>query len=164
MAAGRPKKLREAGLNITSMMDMFTIVLVFLLKNFEAEGNLLTQADNLKLPTSVSKKTVKEISLTVVIDNEQILVDSKPVLSTADVLASETVLINPIKEEFEKLREMELKAALLTGQDTDEEEGGKVVIQIDKNIPYDVMYKVMATAGASGYSNISFAVIQKLAE
>jgi biopolymer transport protein ExbD len=164
MAAGRPKKLREAGLNITSMMDMFTIVLVFLLKNFEAEGNLLTQADNLKLPTSVSKKTVKEISLTVVVDNEQILVDSKPVLSTADVLASETVLINPIKDEFEKLREMELKAALLTGKDTDEEEGGKVVIQIDKNIPYDVMYKVMATAGASGYSNISFAVIQKLAE
>lgn len=164
MAAGRPKKLREAGLNITSMMDMFTIVLVFLLKNFEAEGNLLTQADNLKLPTSVSKKTVKEISLTVVVDGEQILVDSKPVLSTADVLASETVLINPIKDEFDKLREMELKAALLTGQDTDEEEGGKVIIQIDKNIPYDVMYKVMATAGASGYSNISFAVIQKLAE
>jgi len=122
MAAGRPKKLREAGLNITSMMDMFTIVLVFLLKNFEAEGNLLTQADNLKLPTSVSKKTVKEISLTVVVDNEQILVDSKPVLSTDDVLASETVLINPIKDEFEKLREMELKAALLTGKDTDEEE------------------------------------------
>lgn len=164
MAAGRPKKLREAGLNITSMMDMFTIVLVFLLKNFEAEGNLLTQADNLKLPTSVSKKTVKEISLTVVVDNEQVLVDSKPIASTADVLASETVLINPIKEEFDKLREVELKAALLAGKDSDEEEGGKVIIQIDKNIPYDVMYKVMATAGASGYSNISFAVIRKLAE
>lgn len=164
MAAGRPKKVQKGGLNITSMMDMFTIVLVFLLKNFEAEGNLLTQADNLKLPTSVSKKTVKEISLTVVVDNEQILVDSKPVLSTADVLASETVLINPIKDEFDKLRETELKAALLAGKDTDEDEGGKVIIQIDKNIPYDVMYKVMATAGASGYSNISFAVIQKLAE
>jgi len=164
MAAGRPKKLREAGLNITSMMDMFTIVLVFLLKNFEAEGNLLTQADNLKLPNSVSKKTVKEISLTVVVDNEQVLVDSKPIVATSEVLASETVLINPMKETFDKLREMELKAALLTGKDTDEEEGGKVIIQIDKNIPYDVMYKVMATAGASGYSNISFAVIQKLAE
>jgi biopolymer transport protein ExbD len=164
MAAGRPKKLREGGLNITSMMDMFTIVLVFLLKNFEAKGNLLTQADNLKLPTSVSKKTVKEISLTVVVDNEQVLVDSKPIATTADVLASETVLINPIKEEFDKLREVELKAALLAGKDSDEEEGGKVIIQIDKNIPYDVMYKVMATAGASGYSNISFAVIQKLAE
>jgi len=164
MAAGRPKKKPEGGLNITSMMDMFTIVLVFLLKNFEAEGNLLTQADNLKLPNSVSKKTVKEISLTVVVDNEQILVDSKPVLTTADVLASETVLINPIKDEFDKLRETELKAALLAGKDTDEDEGGKVIIQIDKNIPYDVMYKVMATAGASGYSNISFAVIQKLSE
>ena len=102
--------------------------------------------------------------MTVVVDNEQILVDSKPVLSTADVLASETVLINPIKDEFDKLRETELKAALLAGKDTDEDEGGKVIIQIDKNIPYDVMYKVMATAGASGYSNISFAVIQKLAE
>ena len=47
----------SAKLNITSMMDVLTIVLVFLLKNFESEGNLLTQADNLKLPYSVSKKT-----------------------------------------------------------------------------------------------------------
>jgi biopolymer transport protein ExbD len=164
MAKQRRQKRIEGGLNITSMMDMFTIVLVFLLKNFEAEGNLLTQADNLKLPNSVSKKTVKEISLTVVVDGDEVLVDSKPIVKTADILASETVLINPMKEAFDKLRETELKAALLTGKDTDEEEGGKVIIQIDRNIPYDVMYKVMATAGSAGYSNISFAVIQKLVD
>lgn len=164
MAKQRRQKRIEGGLNITSMMDMFTIVLVFLLKNFEAEGNLLTQADNLKLPSSVSKKTVKEISLTVVVDSDEVLVDSKPIVKTADILASETVLINPMKEAFDKLRETELKAALLTGKDTDEEEGGKVIIQIDRNIPYDVMYKVMATAGSAGYSNISFAVIQKLVD
>ena len=65
---------KEASLNITSMMDAFTIVLVFLLKSFAAEGNLLTQADNLKLPYSVSQKQPTEVSLIVIVDADQIIV------------------------------------------------------------------------------------------
>ena len=57
------KKKNELFLQITSMMDMFTIILVFLLKSFSAEGSLLTNADNLVLPNSQSKKKPTEVNL-----------------------------------------------------------------------------------------------------
>jgi len=160
-----PKKARSYGddnanLNITSLMDVLTIVLVFLLKNFESEGNLLTMADNLKLPNSASKVTPKEVMLTVVVDNEQILVDNTPVSKTADVLAQDSLRVGPMSDLLQEKRKEEKEAAMRRGEDADET--GKVIVQIDKNIPYDVMYKVMATCGASGYGNIAFAVMQRL--
>ena len=66
------------------------------------------------------------------------------------------------KAQLEKKREEEKKAALAQGNDPDT--GGKVVVQLDKNMSFDVMYKVMATCGWAGYSNVSFAVVMKNAE
>lgn len=148
-------------LNITSLMDVLTIVLVFLLKNFESEGNLLTMADNLKLPNSASKVTPKEVMLTVVVDNEQILVDNTPVVKTAAVAAQDSLRVGPMSDLLMEKRKEEKEAAMRRGEDASET--GKVIVQIDKNIPYDIMYKVMATCGASGYGNIAFAVMQRLA-
>jgi biopolymer transport protein ExbD len=155
-------KKKNDGLNITSMMDMMTIVLVFLLKSFDAEGNLLTQADNLRLPLSVSRKQVKEIALTVIVDNDNVLVDGTTVANTSDVAAQDSLLIAPMLDLMKEKREAEVKALLAKG--TVEEESGRVIVQLDKNIPYDIMYKVMATCGFSGYGNVGFAVIQKNAE
>ncbi len=155
-------KKKSDSLNITSMMDMMTIVLVFLLKSFDAEGNLLTQADNLRLPLSVSRKQVKEIALTVIVDNDNILVDGTTVANTSDVAAQDSLLVAPMLDLMKEKREAEVKALLAKG--TVEEESGRVIVQLDKNIPYDIMYKVMATCGFSGYGNVGFAVIQKNAE
>ena len=73
MAKGKGKKVpRSADLNITSMMDMFTIILVFLLKSFSADGSILTNADNLVLPNSESKKKPQEVNLQVAVTNDMI--------------------------------------------------------------------------------------------
>ena len=58
--ARRRRNPEDVKLNITSMMDMFTIILVFLLKNFSTEGNL-TPADNLTLPKSTVEKEQKKL-------------------------------------------------------------------------------------------------------
>ncbi len=164
MASSRVQhKKKNDSLNITSMMDMMTIVLVFLLKSFDAEGNLLTQADNLRLPNSVSRKMVKEIALTVIVDNDHVLVDGTTVANTPDVAAQDSLLVAPMLDLMKEKREAEKKALLAKGTDQ-AEESGKVIVQLDKNIPYDIMYKVMATCGFSGYGNVGFAVIQKNAE
>jgi biopolymer transport protein ExbD len=148
-------------LNITSMMDAFTIVLVFLLKSFAAEGNLLTQADNLKLPYSVSQKQPTEVALLVVVDADQVLIDNVPVIETKLVRAQDSLLVAPMVEELKKKRAAEKKAALIRGDDGDGEEGGKVIVQLDKNTEYDIMYKVMATCGFAEYNNVAFAVVQR---
>ena len=59
MARRSRKVPRSSDLNITSMMDMFTIILVFLLKSFSAEGSILTNADNLVLPNSESRRSLR---------------------------------------------------------------------------------------------------------
>lgn len=158
----RDFKGKAQGLQLTSMMDMFTIVLVFLIKQVDSEGNLLTQADNLKLPLSTSVKTPKEVTLTVVVDASHVLIDDEQVEETEVIGKQDSLLVGSMIPVLEEKREAEKKLALAKGEDADE--AGSIIVQLDKNQAYDIMYKVMATCGWSGYTNIAFAIIQKNAE
>ena len=87
------------------------------------------------------------------------VVDNQKIIPTPDVMAQEDLLITKVDSVLKERRETEREHALKAGLPADE--AGNIIIQIDKNIPYDVMYKVMATCGFSGYTNISFAVMMK---
>lgn len=145
--------------SLTSMMDMMTIILVFMIKNIDAEGQLVTQAENLILPVSTSRVQPKEVSLTVIVDNNYVLVDNGKVVTTKEVLDQEELLIPMVDSVLKERRQTEKEHALRMGLPADEP--GNIIVQIDKNIPYDAMYKVMATCGFSGYTNIAFAVSMK---
>ncbi len=157
-----PKKKRPEGLNITSMMDMFTIILVFLLKSYSADGSVLTNADNLVLPNSISKKKPQEVNLQVAVTQDMILVDNQPICPTEDIKRIAQTEHDPIASKLEE----RLNAAF-----SQEEEMvkmgalnqvmGKVVIQVDKNIEFDVLFKVMNTCGKVGYNKMNFAVMER---
>ncbi|MBR3668714.1 MAG: biopolymer transporter ExbD [Fibrobacter sp.] len=157
------RKTRKYGedvpFSLTSMMDMMTIILVFMIKNIDAEGQLVTQAENLVLPNSTSKIQPKEVSLTVVVDNGFVVVDNEKIVPTADVLAQDSLLVEKVNTVLQDRRQIEKDHALANNLPADE--AGHIIVQIDKNIPYDAMYKVMATCGFSGYTNIAFAVMMK---
>ncbi|MCI5600973.1 MAG: biopolymer transporter ExbD [Hallerella porci] len=159
MARKMRKYSEDVPFSLTSMMDMMTIILVFLIKNMDAEGQLITQAENLILPISTSKVQPKEVSLSVVVDAGYVVVDNQKIIPTPDVMAQEDLLIAKVDSVLKERRATERDHALRAGLPADE--AGNIIIQIDKNIPYDVMYKVMATCGFSGYTNISFAVMMK---
>lgn len=159
MARKARKYGEDVPFSLTSMMDMMTIILVFMLKNLDAEGQLLTQAENLVLPVSTSKLQPKEVSLVVVVDANYVSVDNAKVIATEDVLKQEDLLVAKVDSVLKERRAVEQEAALKAGLPADE--AGHIVVQIDKNIPYDAMYKVMATCGFSGYTNIAFAVAEK---
>lgn len=150
---------KDAPFTLTSMMDMMTIILVFLIKNLDAEGQLITQAENLILPISTSKVQPKEVSLSVVVDANYVVVDNQKIVPVKDVMDQSDLLIASVDTVLKERRETEKEHALRAGLPADEP--GNIIIQIDKNIPYDVMYKVMATCGFSGYTNIAFAVMMK---
>jgi len=163
MGKGRGKKVpRSSDLNITSMMDMFTIILVFLLKSFSAEGSILTNADNLVLPNSASKKKPQEVNLQVAVTNDMILVDNMPIVPTDDVRKI------PADDPDPKASKLEEKLKACMAQ---EEEmvrvgalnavQGKIIVQVDKNIDFDVLFKVMNTCGKVGYNNMNFAVMER---
>lgn len=159
MARKTRKYSEDVPFSLTSMMDMMTIILVFMIKNLDAEGQLLTQAENLILPISTSKVQPKTVSLTVIVDANYVIADNEKVLPTEDVLKQDSLLVQKLDDILKDRRAIEQEHALKMGLPADE--AGNIVVQIDKNIPYDAMYKVMATCGFAGYTNIAFAVMQK---
>lgn len=152
------KKQEEAGLIITSLIDVFVIVLVFLMRSVSSEGNLMTSADNLVLPMSARSKSPSEVSLTIIGDQDNINVDDHAVAKTSDVRKQDSLLVPGILELLTKKRGEEQKAEVLG---IIKEATGKVVVQFDKNTPYDIVTKIMATCGYAGYNNIKFAVTKK---
>jgi len=155
MAKRKVKRQEEAGLIITSLIDVFVIVLVFLMRSVSSEGNLMTSADNLVLPMSKRSKTPTEISLTIIGDQKHITVDDVVLTDTDVVRKQDSLLVKPILDVLTKKRDEERKAEVLG---LIKEATGKVVVQFDKNTPYDIVTKVMATCGYAGYNNIKFAV------
>jgi len=137
-------------------MDMMTIILVFLLKSYSAEGQLLTNADNLVLPNSTSKESPKETSLMVAVTNEWIMVDNIPVIRTNAVRENQDIVVEAVQEKLEigmRQEENMVKIGAL------QRVKGEVVFQLDKNIEFDVLFKLMNTSGTVGYNHIRFAVM-----
>lgn len=158
MAKRKVKRSEMPGLIITSLIDVFVIVLVFLMRSVSAEGSLMTSADNLVLPMSQRSKSPTEISLTIIGDHKNITVDDQVLIGTESVRKQDSLIVAPVLEVLTKKRDEERKAEILG---IIKESTGKVVVQFDKNTPYDIITKVMATCGYAGYNNIKFAVTKK---
>jgi len=141
---------------LTTMMDVMTIMLVFLIKQVDTEGQLLTAAENLVLPNSTSTKVPKEVSLGLVVDQAWVLVDGQQIVPTTSVGEQDSLRIVPLETVLLEKREVEKAAALARGEA--DEGGGNIIVQLDKNTFYDIMYKVMATCGYAGFTNVAFAV------
>lgn len=146
---------RAAGqLNLVSMMDIFTILVFFLLVN-SSDVEVLPNASDIQLPQSIAEDK-PEVSVVILIGEENIVVQGTPVAKVAEVLQLPG---NDIPE---------LREALLSQNERELEKGGEeqiadrsVTIMGDKDIPYRLLKKVMATCTASDYGRISLAVMQK---
>ncbi len=158
MARRYKKPKSDMGLNITSMMDMFTIILVFMLKNFSTDGNVLTNADDLVLPYSESKQSPKEVSVSINCTYDWIIIDNKPVVPTKNVAKLNNVVIKRIKDKLDICMRQEEDMVRIGALN---KVRGEIVVQIDKNIDFDIVYKVMATCGRAGYNNIKLAVMSR---
>jgi len=159
MARKARKYGEPVGFSLTSMMDIMTIILVFMIKQVDTEGQLITTAENLVLPNSTSTKVPKEVSLGLVVDQSWVLVDGQRVVETKTVREQDSLLVEALDVVLIEKREIE-KAAMIARGESDEG-GGNIIVQLDKNTDYDIMYKVMATCGKSGFTNVAFAVNMK---
>jgi biopolymer transport protein ExbD len=151
----------EVKLNLTSMMDMFTIILVFLLKNFSTEGQLISPSDFLKLPYSKVEQP-PEVGLDVVVSKQLILVNHETVALLDDVMKNNPAIIDHgvIRPLQEKLRYYSNQAKKME-VDYGIKFSGKVTIQGDKDLPYSELVKVIRTCGVSDYPNMRLLVYRE---
>lgn len=158
-------------LNITSMMDMFTIVLVFLLKSFSTEDITVTPSSDLQLPNSTTT-TPPRLAVNVVVTKTQILVDGVtllPLTTAADpanpqvplvvVPAAEKQgpLIPRLQERLQQKADAAKAIATASGR-SDHEFRGEVLLQCDKSLPFSVVSEVMYTAGQAQFADFRFVV------
>ena len=146
-------------LNLTSMIDMFTLMVVFLLKNFSAQGQLVTPAQGLLLPTSSIEKTAGE-ALSVKISQTTIMVENDIVIDEAGyraLMSQREFMIEPLF----KVLSGHAKSARESAARFNTEFSGKISIQGDVVIPYNILTRVMYTCGQAGYPMMNLVVYRK---
>src|SRR5210317_1807817 len=149
------KRNKGAGaLNLVSLMDIFTILVFFLLVN-SSDVQTLPNAKDMKLPESIAEKKPED-NVVVLIGKTDILVQGEVVAKIADVMAIQG---NDIPELREAL--LSQNDRVLRREAQDDIAGREVTIMGDKDISYRLLKKVMATCTASDYGQISLAVMQK---
>lgn len=164
-------------LNIIPMLDMMTILLVFLLKSYGAADITVTMNEDLMPPTSTA--TLQPVqTITVTVTKKNIAVGEKGVvnlepgpdgLPTVPAAArdpQQALLITPVKEaldaEVEKLeRLMEINQAMGATADTEKDPRRMLTVVGDKDMSYELLFSVLGTAGQAGLKYFKFLVISK---
>ena len=148
---------QTATLNLVSLMDIFTILVFFLLVN-SSDVEVLPNAKDIQLPESIAEKKAQE-TVVILISDVDIIVQGVPVAKIDDVMKLRG---NDIPELREALKSQNDRVMRREAQD--DIAGREVTIMGDKDIPYRLLKKVMATCTASDYGQISLAVLQKSAD
>lgn len=157
MARHHRRLSRLPKLNLVSLMDIFTILVFFLLVN-SSEVDVLSRDRDITLPSSVSEQ-LPDDSLLLVVGSDQILVNGRPVGSVPEAMASDEEQIPGLMAE---LTERAQRARPLT--EAEQQLGRPITIMGDKEIPYSLLKKIMASCAETGYRNIALAVDQSPAD
>ncbi len=148
------KSRNEHGLdmNLVALIDIFTILIFFLMSSTGIE--VLSSARAVKLPESTAEKLPRE-TVVITVSATDIVVDGRKVASVSEALAGEDDLIAPLKAE------LDLQAGRQTIRKENEAQAKAITIMGDKGIPYRLLRKVMYTAARANFSDVAFAVTQK---
>ena len=144
----------RSAINLVSLMDIFTILVFFLLVN-SSDGEVLPTHKSVELPESVSEEKPRT-TVVVMVSGENILVHGKVVASVAQLLKQPEATSPQLRQALDDINSRALRKD--TSADMSRREA---TIMGDRDIPYRLLKKVMATCTEAGFGRISLAVLQK---
>ena len=144
-------------LSLISLMDIFTILLLFLLVHLAGEEAALPASEGLTLPTSTAEKAPRP-TVTVLVTKNDVFVDGKRVMGVADAIVQPATILEPLKQELTHLAERTHSMAKRTSS---VKFTGNVTIMGDRKIPFQLLKKLMATCAQAEFPHIALAVVQK---
>lgn len=150
MSRSHLRRSPSASLNMVSLMDIFTILVFFLLVN-SADVEVLPSTKAVRLPESVSEQQPQQ-ALTLIVNDKDIIVQGRSIANVTE-LTTTRGQIPALK------RELEYQAQRARASTTGFK--GRITIMGDKEIPYHLLKRIMATCSAAQYTHISLAVYQK---
>ena len=163
-----------AVLTLTAMVDMFTVLVVFLLQNYQTTGEVIEISDNVVLPKAHAVKELKPAHV-VIMSKDKLFLDKEVVATYQQVKEQQDwkidslagrlgdvfkqsdekrqALVNRVREAVEETRP--------NGQKDDPNEDRRITVQADKSIDFLTIKKVMLTITEAGASEINFAVLKE---
>ncbi len=185
MAIKRRRKRGGSGLataaapSLNSLMDIITIILVYLIKNFSTSP-LSVQDPSVQLPISTSREPVEDLVVVMITgaerrepgpDGKMIWVPDAPTISVDDDLVVQLnenfeVPAGNLERQFviRSLKQKLLEVRKLQGVTAEVTEGGgfdgKIVFVVDRNVPYRTLSKAMVSAAEAGYADFKFAIVK----
>jgi biopolymer transport protein ExbD len=145
---------RGMGLNLVSLMDIFTILVFFLLVNSSGVQQV-AGSKSVELPQSVSSTPLEE-TLVVLVSDSDILVQGRPVMSIDQAQEAEGLLLPPLLAE---LKHQAQRQGLQPG--AGQGDALPLTIMGDRTIPYRLLKRIMATSAEAAFATISLAVMRK---
>jgi biopolymer transport protein ExbD len=146
-----------AGLNLTPMIDMLTIILVFLIKSYSVTPEYLTPTQKIDWAVTTSEKNAPD-SAVLIVGQDGILIDGRVVVPFKKGTIDATTLKNgQLPELLKALTAMAAKTQFIAAKNSSVKFTGTLILQADKNLPFEVLKPILRTAGLAGYNDIKFA-------
>jgi biopolymer transport protein ExbD len=162
MARHHKRAKAEGEINLVSMIDMLTILVFFLLVYSTEEVEVLPSTKDVQLPQSMAEQHARD-AVVVIVTEAEILMEGQALGRISDILASDEIIIPALKTALEN----QVGRVLTDSSQLSEEQviaSREVTIMADKEIPYQLLKRVMATSTAANYGQLSLAVLQKASE
>lgn len=148
------RKAPKTGMMLTSLMDIFTVLVLYLIVN-QGGGVDLDAPKTVKIPDSVVE-TAPRRSVVMAVSDKEVLVQGVAIVTIAEVLESRQDYIEPIRQEMLRIKNLAAEQG-----DKGISESSEVTILADRGVPFKILKKLMSTSSSAGFDKISLAVNQK---
>ena len=147
-------KGKTASLSLTSLMDVFTILVLYLLVN-QGSGADIDPPKTIKIPDSVVETSPRQ-TVVMTVSDTAVYIQGELIVTIAEVLESKQDYIESVRQEMVRVKEVaETQGAQAAVNKTE------VTILADRGVPFKILKKLMSTSSSAGYEKISLAVNQK---
>lgn len=146
---------QKGELNLTSMMDMMTIILLFLLKTYSTTGQIVTPSSDLTLPYSFSQEPPKK-ELSVAVTKKNILVANQAVMEIEQIDPNAAIirpLFGVLNKYAQDAKENEVKYGIPFTHE--------IIVQGDEEIPFQILFKVLYTCGQTEFNKLRLLTYQE---
>jgi len=152
--AGKSKRSFSGGaeLNLTPMIDMFVILIVFLIKSYSTSPTYLTPTQDIELSQTESEEGAPD-KPALIVGRDGLILNGSTIVSFQDGKPSSQYLRTSVIPE--------LRTVLLKLKEVEAEFTGTLILQADKGVEFNVLKPILKTAGAIGYNDIKFAGVYK---
>lgn len=159
--ARRNKKEEEASLGMTSLMDIVSIIVVYLLKSYASDPVLIQPISEQKIPMSKADSPIQQ-GVAVYVSNKELMFNEKKLVALKDGILDENAIKNKhlIQPLYDAMVEEAEKAKAMAEQ-TQTEWDGRAIIIGDQKLKFETLVDIMYTAGRAEYVEYAFCVIKK---